>query len=116
MPTNSCLNCKFYEPITHRGQRYPKGECKAHGIRRISDGWTYYQTVSTPHEHICDLHQPAPVPIFAVVNGEFFQIPEVLKGILLSQGWRTLEPVEIPDKTFIYREVLTNDSAKQGDS
>lgn len=57
MTEKCCMTCKFYAPINHRGQRYPKGKCKKHFASRLSDKYQIHLTISLPREYVCDLYE-----------------------------------------------------------
>ncbi len=83
----SCENCKFYEPVKRRGQRYPKGACMKNYAYRISDGWQNKLFIFTPDEFICDLHEPAPQPVYAIVDNEPVRVSPAMVEDLKKQGW-----------------------------
>jgi len=83
----SCDNCKFYEPVKRRGQKYPKGACGQHYAYRVSDGWQNKLFIFTPEEFVCDFHEPAPQPVYAIVDNEPVRIPPLMVEDLKKQGW-----------------------------
>ncbi len=87
MTEKCCATCKFYEPISHRGQRYPKGKCEKHFAFRLSDRYQTHLTISLPYEFVCDLYEEKPQPIYAVVDGETFLVPPIVANDLIAKGW-----------------------------
>jgi hypothetical protein len=83
----SCDNCKFYEPVKRRGQKYPKGACGQHYAYRIHDGWQNKLFIFTPDEFVCDLHEPAPQSVFAMVDNEPVRVSPAMVSDLIKQGW-----------------------------
>lgn len=88
---NACANCKFYEPYP-RKVRYPRGQCIKHFSYRISDGYKNRLSIITPYEYICDLHEPAPQPVYAIVEEQAYLVPPVVADSLIAQGWVFVKP------------------------
>jgi hypothetical protein len=104
MSDKTCVNCKFYESISHRGQRYPKGKCLQHAAHRVSDGYEINLGLSLPYEYVCDLHEPAPKPVYALVDGKTFLVPPIVADDLKSQGWIEVKLEEEPDKKIFVKK------------
>lgn len=99
-----CANCKFYEPINHRGQRYPKGFCKKHTAYRLGDRFEIHLTIASAHEFVCNLHELAPQPTYALVNGETFLVPPVVADELVKQGWVRVQLDSDGEKIVVRKE------------
>ncbi len=107
--TNACANCKFYAPINHRGQRYPKGFCEKHTAYRLSDKYEIHLSISSPYEFVCNLHEPTPQPIYALVNGELFLVPPVVVNDLISKGWSLIQPDQENENIVIKKQEQGNE-------
>jgi hypothetical protein len=99
-----CMTCKFYEPISHRGQRYPKGKCQKHFAFRLSDKYQTHLSVTSPREYVCDLHEDNPQPIYAVVDGESFLVPPTVANDLVTEGWVYVKLDQSDDGKLILRK------------
>lgn len=90
----NCYTCKFFEKISHRGQKYPKGKCKKHFAYRISDGYQMFLHITSVDEYICDLYEPAPIPTYVLVDNELYLAPAIVVDDLIAQGWVKVQLTE----------------------
>lgn len=97
----TCINCKFYEEIRHRGMKYPKGRCLKHCAFRIHDRYEMFLTISNPGEWTCELFEQRPMPIYAMTNEGPFLLPPIVVDELLKAGWKV---VSLDRSNYIKKE------------